>query len=197
MISYDKSRAKAAVQFLVDSSYFRHHVTKLRNTVEKPRAMPFKDESECLNELLSIGRQNLQAMENLIAVAEYKRGNKNDYQREYMAAKRQRDRKVLLLEELMSGKPVAIPHRKAVLEHQYKVWNKERDQLLSKMANASWTERNHAIKEFWDVKELELDALIEEAKLNGPVKRTAKRVVTVKQEPKTAFARALANAIKK
>lgn len=197
MIAYDKSRAKQAVQFLVDSSYFHHHVTKLRNTVEKPRALPFKDDAETLNELLLIGRQNLQAMENLIAVAEYKRTNKNDYQRQYMAAKRQRDRKVLLLEELMSGKPVAKEHRKAVLEHQYVVWNKERDALLKRNTDADWTKRNQLLKSFWDSKELELDGLIEEARKSGPVKRSAKRVVVVKQEPKTAFGKALANAVKK
>lgn len=197
MIAYDKSRAKAAVQFLVDSSYFRHHVTKLRNTVEKPRALPFKDEAEALNELLVIGRQNIQAMENLIAVADYKRSNKNDYQREYMAAKRQRDRKVLQLEELMSGKPVKVEHRKAVLEHQYKVWNKERDALLKQNDSADWQTRNKLIKNFWDIKEAEIDALIEEAKRNGPVRRGAKRVVVVRPEPKTPFAKALANAIKK
>lgn len=197
MITYDKLRAKAAVQFLVDSSYFRHHVTKLRNTVEKPRALPFKDEAEALNELLVIGRQNLAAMENLISVAEYKRSNKNDYQREYMAAKRQRDRKVLLLEELMSGKPVAKEHRAAVLEHQYKVWNKERDALLKRNANADWTMRNKLIKNFWDTKEAEIDALIEEAKKNGPVRRGTKRVVVIRPEPKTPFGKALANAIKK
>lgn len=197
MIAYDKSRAKAAVQFLVDSSYFRHHVTKLRNTVEKPRALPFKDEAEALNELLVIGRQNLAAMENLISVAEYKRSNKNDYQREYMAAKRQRDRKVLQLEELMSGKPVAIDHRKSVIDHQYKVWNKERDALLKRNADADWTTRNKIIKSFWDTKEAEIDALIEEAKRTGPVRRATKRVVVVRPEPKTPFAKALANAIKK
>ena len=197
MIAYDKSRAKAAVQFLVDSSYFRHHVTKLRNTVEKPRALPFKDAAEALNELLVIGRQNLAAMENLISVAEYKRSNKNDYQREYMAAKRQRDRKVLQLEELMSGKPVAVEHRKSVIDHQYKVWNKERDALLKQNADADWTARNKIIKSFWDAKEAEIDALIEEAKQTGPVRRAAKRVVVVRPEPKTPFAKALANAIKK
>lgn len=195
MINYDKARAKQAVQFLVDSSYFHHHVTKLRNTVEKPRALPFKGDSETLNELLLVGRQNLQAMENLIAVAEYKRTNKNDYQREYMAAKRTRDRKVLLLEELMSGKPVEPVHRKTVIRQQYAVWNKERDVLLKRNAAADWGLRNRLIKEFWDTKEGELDALIEEARKSGPVKR--KRVVKVTPTPKTGFGKVLANALKK
>lgn len=197
MITYDKSRARRAVQFLVDSSYARHHITKLRNTVGKPRALPFKDEAEPLNELLLVGRQNLQAMENLIAVAEYKRANKNDYQREYMAAKRQRDRKVLELEELMTGQPVPAVHRPKILKQQQAVWTRERDVLLKNNANADWSERNQLIKDFWAAKEAELDALIQEARQNGPVKRTPKRVVVVKQEPKTNFGRALANAVKK
>lgn len=197
MISYDKARAKQAVQFLVDSSYAHHHITKLRNVVVKPRALPFKEDAEPLNELLVIGRQNMQAMENLIAVAEYKRSNKNDYQREYMAAKRQRDRKVLLLEELMSGKPTPKEHRKSVLRHQYDVWNRERDSLLKRNTALNWADRNQMLKNFWDLKEAELNGLIEEARKNGPIKRTAKRVVVVKQEPKTPFGKALANAIKK
>jgi hypothetical protein len=195
MIAYDKDRARNAVQYLVDSSYYHHHVTKLRNTVEKPRALPFKDDAEELNELLVIGRQNLQAMENLIAVAKYKRSNKNDYQREYMAAKRKRDRKVLQLEELMSGKPVLKEHRRKVLDHQYAVWNRERDLLLSRNTDASWVKRNEQLRAFWAQKETELDGLIEEAKASGPVKR--KRVVVVKQEPRTHFGKSLANALKK
>lgn len=197
MITYDKLRARQAVQFLVDSSYARHHITKLRNTVSKPRALPFRDDAEPLNELLVIGRQNLQAMENLISVAEYKRYNKNDYQREYMAAKRQRDRKVLQLEELMTGQPVAAPHRPKILKQQQDVWNRERDLLLKNNKSVDWAERNQLIKDFWETKEAELDALIEEAKKNGPVKRSPKRVVVVKQEPKTNFGKALANAVKK
>lgn len=34
MIQYDLARARLAVQFLVNSSYFHHHIKKLRTTVE-------------------------------------------------------------------------------------------------------------------------------------------------------------------
>lgn len=195
MIQYDLPRAKKAVQFLVDSSYFHHHVKKLRNTVEKPRALPFKEDAEVLNELLVIGRQNHAAMENLIAVAEVKRSGKNDYQREYMAAKRKRDRKVFELEELMSGKPLNQTMRTKVLKHQYAVWNKERDQFLLSKGDMTWAQKNDAIRAFWERKEAELDALIAEAKVNGPVKRKYK--VEVPKTPKTGFGKALANAMKK
>lgn len=195
MIQYDPQRAKSAVQFLVDSSYFHHHVKKLRNTVEKPRSLPFKEDAEVLNELLVIGRQNVTAMENLIAVAEFKRSGKNDYQREYMAAKRKRDRKVFELEELMSGKPLNQTMRTKVLKHQYSVWNKERDQFLSQKRDMQWAQKNEAIRAFWERKEAELDALIAEAKVSGPIKRKYK--VDVAKTPKTGFGKALANAIKK
>lgn len=194
MISYDLARARGAVQFLVDSSYFHQHVRKLRGTVGKPRSLPFKGETEALNELLIIGRQNPQALENLIAVAEFKRGDRNEYQRQYMAAKRQRDRKVVEFEERVLGKRLAHEARVQVLHRQYSVWNRERDELLAKLGNIEWGQRNERLKEFWGRKERELDALIEEAKANGPVKR--KRVVRVAAEPKTDFGKKLAATIK-
>ncbi len=195
MIDYDLARARQAVQYLVDSSYFRHHVTKLRNTVGRPRAMPFKEDAECLNELLVVGRQNGQAMENLIAVAEFKRGGKNEYQREYMAAKRKRDRKVFQLEELMTGKKLSAAQRTALLKRQYVVWNKERDAFLKSKGELAWAQKNQALAQFWERKEHELDALITEAQASGPVKR--KYTVKVEQQPKTAFGKALVAAVKK
>jgi hypothetical protein len=194
MVAYDLERAKQAVQFLVDSSYFAHHLKKLRSTVSKPRSMPFKDDAEVLNELLVIGRQNLQAMENLIQVAEIKRDDRNAYQRHYMAAKRQRDRKVIELEEVMVGKKLSVDDRAKVLLRQYSVWNKERLDFLEKLGEASWLERNDKLKDFWTRKEREIDALLAEAKLQGGIKR--KYVVRVEAKPKTAFGEKLAQAVK-
>lgn len=193
MIEYDLARARLAVQFLVDSSYFHHHIKKLRTTVEKPRSLPFKSDAEVLNELLVIGRQNATAMENLIGVAEFKRSNKNDYQRNYMAAKRQRDRKVYELEELMTGKALGQAARTAVLQRQYDVWAKEKTAYLKAQGDLAWSERNDATRQFWDRKEAELDALITEAKASGPIKR--KYRVTVPKEPKTEFGKALVSAV--
>lgn len=193
MIEYDLAKARLAVQFLVDSSYFHHHIKKLRTTVEKPRSMPFKDDAEVLNELLVIGRQNVAAMENLIGVAEFKRSDKNEYQRNYMAAKRQRDRKVYELEELMTGKALSQDARTKVLSRQYEVWNKEKTAYLKAQGELAWSERNEATRQFWERKEHELDALIVEAKANGPIKR--KYRVVVDKEPKTAFGKALVSAV--
>jgi hypothetical protein len=182
-----------AVQFLVDSSYFHQHVRKLRTAVTRPRAMPFKADSEVLNELLVIGRQNPQAMENLIEVAEVKRDGRNEYQRQYMAAKRQRDRKIVEFEERVLGKRLAPEAKIQVLQRQYATWNKERDAFIKSMGDVAWAERNERLKDFWERKEREIDALIEEAKVHGPVKR--KRVVQVGPVPKTEFAKKLTKAI--
>lgn len=197
MIEYDPERARSAVQLLVDSPYFHQHVRKLTAAAQRPRALPFKDDSEVLNELVAIGRQNMQALDNLIHVAEFKRDDRNAYQRQYMAAKRQRDRKVLLLEELLEGRKLPHDYRVRVLQRQYVVWNKERDQFLASLGDVSWSERNVGLRVFWERKESELDQLVEEARKRGPVVRTRRRVVVAAApEPKTYFAEKLAGAMK-
>lgn len=195
MIEYDKNRTRQAVQFLVDSPYFHHHVVKLRSALRRPRALPFKGEAEVLNELVLIGRQNNEALENLVEVAEVKRSDRNDYQREYMAAKRKRERLVVELESALSGKPLTLDDRAKVIAAQYKIWNKEKDQHLAAHADLPWVERNRVTREFWELKERELVQLIEEARQRGPVHKHPKRVVHVPPQPKTPFGKQLAAAV--
>lgn len=195
MIQYDKVRTRLAVQFLVDSPYFHHHVVKLRSALRRPRALPFKGDADVLNELVLIGRQSSEALENLVEVAEVKRSDRNDYQREYMAAKRKRERLAVELEGALLGRTLTLDERAKVVAAQYKVWNKEKDQFLAARGDLPWTERNRVTKEFWDLKERELNQLIEEARQRGPVKRHPKRVVQIPAEPKGAFGAKLARAI--
>lgn len=196
MIDYDPDRARAAVQFLAESPYFYQHTRKLAAAVVKPRAMPFKDAAEPLNELLRIGRQNRQAMDNLVRVAEIKRDDRNEYQRQYMAAKRKRDRKVVLLESLLEGRRLPHDMQVRILQHQYVVWNKERDQFLTGLGATPWAERNAQLREFWARKEAEIDQLIVEARKTGPVVRKRKRVVVAQKPAPTAFGETLAKVIK-
>jgi hypothetical protein len=199
VIKYDLQRAKRAVQYLVDTSYFTHHLRKIRSTLVKPRALPFKDDSEVLNELLVIGRQNVQALENLIEVAEFKRDDKNEYQRKYMAAKRQRDTKVIKLEEMLQGKKLTLDERKNVLLKQYEVWEKERKAYLEAHQDMAWADRNAAIRKFWAKKEADVDELIHEAQ-NAQQKHkrpTKYSVVVSKPEPKTVLGQKLKRALDK
>ena len=194
MIRYNTARARQAVQHLVDTSYFVHHLRKLRSSLERPRALPFKGEFEVLNELLVIGRQSPDAFENLIKLAEFKRdGDKNSYQREYMAAKRKRDRKVIALEEAMTGARLSLDDRRKLLLKQYAVWNRERDAMLESIKDRSWADRNLAIREFWQRKEHEIDLLQQEASAQ-PVRRFKKYKVVAPPKPtmmRDAFKRAL------
>lgn len=197
MVEYDVERTRQALQYLVNTSYFAHHLRKIRSSVEKPRAMPFKGEVEVLNELLKIGRQNRQALDNLINVVEFKRDDKGSYQREFMAAKRKRDKKVIRLEEMLQGKSLTLDERTAVLLKQYEIWKKERAQFLHSKGDLSWEDRNAAIKDFWNSREAQIDQLTEEAQNAQANFRKKKRVVEVKPPKETAMSRALKQAVDK
>ena len=182
MIEYDHSRAKAATQFLVDDSYFAGHVRKLRTFVQKPRALPFKDKAEALNELLVIGRQNLQAMENLISVAEQKRDDRNEYQRKFMAKKRTRDRMVIAIQETRLGRKMTLDERKDALLAQYKAWEHDKNVELARYADATWEERNEVKNQFWAQIDALLPEVLEEAKVQfAPVARKRKVEVAPKK----------------
>jgi hypothetical protein len=197
MVTYDVDAVRRAVQFLVDAPYFNHHLKKIRSAVQKPRALPFKDEAECLNELVKVGRQNSQALENLIAVAQYKRDDKLDYQREFMATKRRRDKKVIEMEELLAGRRLSLDERKDVLHRQYEIWRREKDEFLSQKGDLPWAKKNEAIKDFWAIKELEVEHLIEEAKkaqANHARNKQQRKVVIPRPEPTTTLGMALKDA---
>jgi hypothetical protein len=173
MIKHDVNRVKQAVQYLVDSSYFKHHVKKLRNAVEKPRSMPFKEDAEVLNELLLVGRQNREAMESLLSLANFKRDDHNEYQRKFMAAKRSREKRVLTIEQTMLGRDYTFEEARAALARHYDVWNQEKEVHVAACRTAylnqfgeepSWQQRNQFIKDFWALKDMELDMMEEEAK---------------------------------
>lgn len=213
MLLYDQTRAKAAVKYLVDAPYFKHHVRRLQTVVAKPRSLPFTGEAETLNELVTIGRQNYQSMMNLVELAEYKRGNtKNDYQRKYMAEKRERERRVIELQEKLTKRTLTLSERRKVLLAQSEVWNAEKEKHIAHCAKIyrdqfgvepGWEQKNNFVKEFWVLKKLELDQLIEEAdQLVETVesKRRVTRVVTIKtpqQETRspTVMSRALRRAL--
>lgn len=199
MITYNHDRARQAVQFLVDDSYFNGHVRKLRNFVTKPRAKPFKEEAEVLNELLVIGRQNLQAMENLIDIANQKRDDRNEYQRKFMAKKRARDNVVIKVQELKLGKKLSIDERKDVLLVQYANWETEKEAELARYPEATWDERNEIKRQFWEQIDAVLPEVLEAAQEQfAPVVRKKKielvKPVSKNTTVKLAMLKALADA---
>jgi hypothetical protein len=199
-MSYELSRVREAVQFLVDSPYFSHYAKRIRALTERPRSLPYKDDTEALNELVIVGRANRQALENLLELAELKRDGRGDYQRQYMAAQRSRYKRIAQLEALLRGKPLTLDERQAAISKQYEVWNKEKDQFLSARSDLhltefgtppDWTARNAYTRSFWEMKDAELDALLAEAEktLTQVVKR--KRLVVVPPTKQTQMAEKL------
>ncbi|MEM5400794.1 hypothetical protein [Paraburkholderia unamae] len=183
--------------------YFPHRVRGLRTEVQKPRAMPYKDDAEPLNELLVIGRQSLQAMENLIAVAEYKRNDdRNEYQRKFMAATRRRFKLAFELEARRIGRDLTLDERTRFMHELQAQWSEERDayvvrrteQVQQQIGAVSHDDKREFISQFWDMKTQELLAMMSEAK--PPALRKKKRVVEV-AKPQTAMASALTSAIDK
>lgn len=160
MIDYDIDRARDAVQYLVSSPYFTQHIRKIVTNVESLTSTPFEDDLQILNELVVVGRQNRKAMDNLIEIVHNKRSDKADYQREFMAAKRKRDRKVIHLEEAVTGRVLNLDERRKLLLKQYVKWNAEREQLISTLTSVEWEERNAALREFWQRKEEALDQML-------------------------------------
>lgn len=191
MLQYDQARIKEAVKYLVAAPYFKHHVRKLNSAVSRPRALPFRDDAEVLNELLIVGRQSLQSMNNLIELAEYKRDDRNTYQRKYMADKRKREAKVIAAQERLVRHPLSASERRKVLLAQYDIWNAQKEGHIAECVKIyvgqfgdepGWEQRNQFIKDFWIVKDMELDQLMDEAvTLVAKVEahRRKKRVVSI------------------
>jgi hypothetical protein len=196
-MDYNLQRAKQALEFLTETPYFTHYTKRLKTLLGRPRALPYRDESEPLNELLIIGRQNPQALDNLLNAVQFKRSDRSSYQREYMAAKRGRERKVVQLESLLRGRDLSLDERNEVLLKQYEIWNREKEAFLVERIQQhteqfgeapDWLSRNTYTKHFWEAKESELDALLQEATrtlAKGAVKR--KRLVIVEKPKDTVM----------
>jgi hypothetical protein len=196
-MDYDVHRAKLALEFLTATPYFTHYTKRLKALLARPRALPYRDEAEPLNELLVIGRQSPQALDNLLDAVQFKRSDRSSYQREYMAAKRARERKAIQLESLLRGRDLTLDERQQSLLKQYEIWNKEKEQFLTDRATEhqaefgeapDWMARNAYTKHFWEIKDAELDTLLQEATRTLAKTVTRKRLVVV-EKPKATMMR--------
>ena len=187
MIKYNTTRARKAVQLLVDVAHFGDYVNTLRKNIQRPRALPYKDDKEVLNELLVIGRQDIDAFDNLVAVAQHKRSSpdakKSEYQKEFMAQKRKRDIEACRLEQLLTGKRMSLDERHKFLVKQHAVWNEEKSSFLEQHGELSWKERNVATKIFWQAQDEYLAERIAEAQAAQDRHELNKRKRTVVVTP--------------
>jgi hypothetical protein len=196
---YDAYRVRDAVQFLADSPYYSHFVKRLRAVAQRPRSVPYKGDAEILNELLIVAREaNQQAFENLLALAASKRDDRNEYQRKYMAQQRARYRRIWALESALLKRDLTLDERQEAVTRQYAVWNKEKDAFLSARevdGKLDWHARNAAIRDFWQLKDEELEVLITEASQPEKTVSRKRRLVVVKSEPSTNLGSKLRKAL--
>ena len=161
MIEYDLKRAKLAIQYLVNATFSAHHIRKIWTAVKKPRSMPFKDDMEHLNELIKVGRQSEQALNNLLELVQFKRGDAAAYMREFMRAKRARDAKYLALWQLENGKKLDREEQRQILIEKYFEWHAKKRDFLEPYGAISYEERNALYKLFWTGIDKELDTKLE------------------------------------
>lgn len=189
---YNPQKAREAVQYLVDTIWFPHRVRGLRSNLKRPRALPYKGEEECLNELLVIGRQDAQAFENLIFLAQLKRGDaaddpkarRNKYQAELMAKQRTRERRVARIEELLVGKRLTADERVETLRRYNVEWDRQLEEFMAAYADCSWEEKNTVRREFWAQVDAGLEQLLEEAERELTREVHRKKRITVDKQLK-------------
>lgn len=196
-LQFDVERTQKALQFLVDSPYGVRHINRIKSLVPKPRALPFREEAEPLNELLVIGRQSTQALEKLVDVVLFKRRTRGGYQREFMAAKRLRERKVIQLECLVQEKNLSLDERQHVLTAQYQRWAQEKAAYLGQYGDMEWMERNAAIKEFWSRVDKDLERKLRFAREREEQSVRRKQEVHVWSRPRGVLGEKLLGALER
>jgi hypothetical protein len=166
VVIYNLKKAKKAIEFLVEAAHYESYKVSMKKIIAKPRALPYRDDKEVLNELIVIGRQSMLAFNNLLEVVEHKRSTpeerKNEYQKEFMAAKRRRDSAFIKLCELEKGKRLGIDERHNLLVTQHKKWEHDKLEYIALHGDVSWKDRNVLINQFWETKDEELAQQIHE-----------------------------------
>lgn len=136
-IQYDCELADKAVQFLSQTPYFSNRVRSIRSSTRKAEINPFKGEVAFLNELVRIGRQSEQEMENLIARAKSNRGGERtelrlSYQRQFMRNKRFRETLFLEITQIQESKTLDAQARRSCLIVQRAIWELGKENYVKK-----------------------------------------------------------------
>ena len=195
MLKYNVKRATDAVQYLVSYRYAVAKVKRLRAYVTRPRALPFEGEEDVLNELLLIGRQDMHAMENLIALAMFKRPTNNEYQAAYMATTRRRAKLVVTIEEMKTGRSISVDEANQLCLDMADKWQQEQDVHVANCIKEyikthdkepGWEQKNAFKRDFWETKDMHLSLMRDEAErimLQREANKKLLRVVKKEVDP--------------
>lgn len=121
-----------------------------------------------LNHLVDLGCDDQQAFNRVVALIERKRklapaAKRRSYQKELMAARRNRLRKALELQALTKGEMSEESTARYSKELQGR-WRSARDEYVKSKGELSWAQRNEAANEFWADIDKKLDANLADAR---------------------------------
>lgn len=165
-----KQRVTDAVNFLIASDQYGRLIREITDIIERwnVRPMAFAGKLECLNAMIDVGVENREAFERLVELIEQKRSilpeiRRVDYQRKIMQDRRARQGRAIELHELVTGKPITGTERAKFIKDLQARWRKERDAFIAGKGELSWSDRNDAANEFWDLVDAKLDQNLKDA----------------------------------
>lgn len=162
----DVKRVQEATAYLITAPRHKRLVSEIRKAIEDhdndPRA--FTGTMEPLNALVELGLESPNGLERVFDLIQTKRQlalqlKRNDYQKEFMAANRQRRYKAAELQVLTRGTPFPTAQdRNRHMNETHRRWMRALDEHLAKLGPLAWWERVEAKRAFW----AEVDAKLEE-----------------------------------
>lgn len=173
----DIRRVQEATAYLITAPKHKRLVNEIRRAVEEhdeaPRA--FTGVMEPLNALIEVGLESPRALERVFELIQTKRDlalklKRNDYQREFMEANRQRRYKAAQLYELLKGPFPTTADRNKHMTDTHRRWMRALDEQLAKQGPLSWRARVEEKRKFW----AEVDATLEQNLIDARAEAAAR-----------------------
>jgi hypothetical protein len=169
-------RVVEAVNYLIEAPNYAALINEITKIIETwdTHPMVYGGKLTCLNALIDVGLQNREAFERVVKLIEEKRRllpkiRRVDYQRDLMRERRARMAKALELHEALHGQ-LRGAARMAQMQAIQDRWAKARDNFLAGKGEMNFTQRNDAIREFWEGIDRNLDKNLADARKERKVK---------------------------
>lgn len=164
MTTTTKEQVARALSFLISAPNYAVLTNEMTRIIEAWDTHPlvYSGHLALLNPLLDVGLKSRDAFERLVVLADgyrqkFPAARRVDYQRALMRERRARLAKAVALHEAMTGAKLSPPKRKAFVEDTQRRWRDARAAHIARKGALSWKRRNHAVNEFWEAIDIQLD----------------------------------------
>lgn len=174
----DLKRVQEATAYLITAPRHRRLVSEIWKAVEEHETNPraFTGALEPLNAMIELGLESPKGLQRVFDLIRDKRDlslklKRNNYQREFMIATRERQRKAAELQELVRGSP--FPTTADRNRHMNEAQTRWRRALAERLANAgplTWWERVEETRKFWASIDETLDGNLATARASAAAK---------------------------